>query len=396
MKTSILRIYALHLGLFLITLVTTSIAGAEHITGKIFSGWGVVRQEGLLTIHDWYKGLPYALSFLAFLSFHEFGHYFTSVYHKVKTSLPYFIPIYIPIPGAINIGSFGAVIRLKQRPSTTDKYFDIGIAGPLAGFVVSICLLVYGFLNLPPLEEYVFNIHPEYIQQFGKVPTTEEMEFYLQTQNAQSYQIGSSILFEILKSTLTSDPSQIPPHYELMHYPYLFVGYLTLFFTALNLLPIGQLDGGHVIYGMFGPRISGIVARLAVAALLLVGGTGIVDLREFSNPGVWWVLLLRVTIYFLFIIFVLKRIIFTEYRWELFLYALALLGIQIMLKWFFPQLHMNFIWLFYSFLVVRFMGVDHPPAVLERRINLPRKILGWVAIAIFILCFSPEPLKIMG
>jgi len=396
MKTSILRIYALHLGLFLITLVTTTIAGAEHVTGKIFAGWGLVRQESLLTIQDWYKGLPYALSFLAFLSFHEFGHYFTSVYHKVKTSLPYYIPIFIPIPGAINIGSFGAVIRLKQRPSTTDKYFDIGIAGPLAGFVVSICLLVYGFINLPPLEEYVFNIHPEYVQQFGKVPTTEEMEFYLQAQNAQSYQIGSSILFEILKNTIPSDPSQIPPHYELMHYPYLFVGYLTLFFTALNLLPIGQLDGGHVIYGMFGPKVSGIVARLAVAALLIVGGTGIVDLREFSNPGVWWVLSLRVIIYFLFIIFVLKRIIFTEYQWEIYLYALALLGFQIMLKWFFPQLHMNFIWLFYSFLVVRFVGVDHPPALLERRINLPRKILGWIAIVIFILCFSPEPLKIMG
>ncbi len=396
MKTGNFRVYAIHLGLFLITIVTTTIAGAEHVTGKIFAGWGMVREESLLTLQDWYKGLPYALSFLAFLSFHEFGHYFTSVYHKVKTSLPFYIPIYIPIPGAVNIGSFGAVIRLKQRPSTTAKYFDIGIAGPLAGFVISIGLLIYGFMHLPPIEDYIFNIHPEYTGQFGKVPTTEEMEVFLQASNSQSYQIGSSILFEFLKHVVPSDPTQVPPHFELMHYPYLFVGYLTLFFTALNLLPIGQLDGGHVIYGMFGPKISGIIARLAVVALLLIGGTGIVDLKDSQPDTVWWILPLRISIYFLFMAFVLKRIIYVNNSWHIYIYSLALLSVQIMLKWFFPHLEMNFIWLFYSFLVVRFIGVDHPPAMVEQPLNLGRKILGWLAIIIFIVCFSPEPLKIMG
>jgi len=396
MKGINLRKLIIHLGLFLITLVTTTIAGAEHATGKIFAGWGLVSPEGLLKLDDWHKGLPYAISFLAFLSFHEFGHYFTSLYHKVKCTLPFYIPVYIPIPGAVNIGSFGAVIRLKQRPSSTDKYFDIGIAGPLAGFMVSIFLLIYGFTHLPPLEEYVYSIHPEYKQQFGRIPSPREMRAFLEAQNVQSYQIGSSLLFEILKRVIPSDPAQIPPHFELMHYPFLFVGYLTLFFTALNLLPIGQLDGGHVMYGMFGARVSSIIARGAVIGLLLLGGTGIVDIRTDSFSNLGWVLLLRIAIYYVFIVYVLRRVLQIDDRWKVYLYALSLLMIQIALKWFFPSLNVNFIWLFYSFLVVRFVGVDHPSALVERRINLPRQILGWVAILIFILCFSPEPLKIMG
>ena len=394
-----IRRYFIHIALFLLTLLTTTIAGAEHATAKIFAGWGLIEQEFLLEIKDWSKGLPYALSFLAFLSFHEFGHYFTSVYHKVKCSLPFYIPIYIPIPGAINIGSFGAVIRLKERPVSTQKYFDIGIAGPLAGFVISIGLLTYGFLNLPPLESHVLSIHPDYVETFGGVPSTEQMEMTLIATEDVTYSIGTSVLFEVLKHVLPPDPSQVPPHFELMHYPYLFVGYLTLFFTALNLLPIGQLDGGHVIYGMFGPKISGLVSRFTVVILLFLGGTGFIDLQSFPGPmnisGTLW-MIARVSLYFLFIAFVLKRVVPLRSSWELYLFTLGLISLQILLKWIFPNLHVNLIWLFYAFLVVRFVGLDHPPALQENTVNLPRKVLGWVAILIFILCFSPEPLQLIG
>ncbi|MCB0838535.1 MAG: site-2 protease family protein, partial [Bacteroidetes bacterium] len=133
-----LRTYLLHLGLFLITLFTTFLVGAELITGKIWFGYGLVAPEGLLGWDQIWLGVPYGFGFILFLTFHEFGHYLTAVYHRVKTTLPFYIPLFIPIPGVLNIGSLGAVISLREIPSSTRKFFDIGIAGPLAGFVISL------------------------------------------------------------------------------------------------------------------------------------------------------------------------------------------------------------------------------------------------------------------
>ena len=182
MRDQKIRVYAIHIGLFLLTLLTTLMVGAELVSstqlfilggksvaiGKSWFAWVYTSKEIALesvqlSLQDLVKGIPYSFSFLAFLTFHEFGHYFTSVYHKVKCSLPYYIPIYIPFI-MLNIGSFGAVIRLKEIPDSTRKYFDIGIAGPLAGFVVSIFLLVYGFSHLPDVDEYVLGIHSEYYE----------------------------------------------------------------------------------------------------------------------------------------------------------------------------------------------------------------------------------------
>lgn len=396
MNQQTLRTAAVHGFLFLITLATTIIAGTEHVTGRFFIGWGWIPPEGLVRWEDLGRGIPYALLFLSFLSFHEFGHYFTARYHKVACTLPFYIPVYIPLPGAINIGSFGAVIRLKERPSSTRKYFDIGIAGPLAGFVVSLGILIYGFLHLPPMEEYVLTIHPEYLETFQGVPSEAAMTEYLQEKGIQNYLIGTSLLFEILKETIPPDPAQVPPHFELMHYPYLFVGYLTLFFTALNLLPIGQLDGGHVVYGLVGRKYSYWIARLAVLALLMIGGTGVIDLRQAGDLSSLGSFLLRAGIYIAFILHLLRRA-FIQFslgtQWGI---TLGVILAQVLLKWSFPTLDMNFIWLFYAFLVVRFVGIDHPPAMYEHRVNRPRQILGWLAILIFILCFSPTPLKVIG
>ncbi|MEM9986614.1 MAG: site-2 protease family protein, partial [Bacteroidota bacterium] len=261
--------YGLHLGLFLLAWGTTMLAGAELITGNFLLGdfgW-----------KDFWQGWPYSLSFLAFLTFHEFGHYFTAVYHRVRSSLPFYIPFYIPFMG-LNIGSMGAVIALRERPSSTRKYFDIGVAGPLAGFVISLLLLFYGFSHLPSLEETVYAIHPTYIEEFGEVPSEDRMDQWLKEENIQSIAIGSNLLFEWFKNNIPTDPAQVPPSFEIMHYPFIFVGFITLFFTALNLLPIGQLDGGHVVYGLFGRRVAGIIARLATVSLLLMGGTGFFDL----------------------------------------------------------------------------------------------------------------------
>jgi len=377
-----LRTYLIHGGLFLLAWVTTMLSGAELITGH---SW-----LGDLSGAEFWRGWPYSLSFLAFLTFHEFGHYFTAVYYRVRTTLPFYIPVYIPFMG-LNIGSLGAVIMLKQMPDSTRKYFDIGIAGPLAGFVVSLLLLTYGFTHLPPLEEKVFAIHPDYVEYFGEVPTEERMEAWLDEQDLQSIAIGSSLLFEAFEATLPSDPSQVPPAYELMHYPFLFVGFITLFFTALNLLPIGQLDGGHVIYGMFGRKTAGVVARVATVGLLLLGGTGLVGLKDLDEYD-----LLSMGVYLMFVIYAFTHILGRN-RWQpVAIAAGSLFVVQMLLKWGFPAIETNPLWLLYTFLVIRVIKLDHPQAFFEHRVNRPRQILGWLAIAIFVLCFTPQPLRIIG
>ncbi len=375
--------YLLHAILFLITLLTTCLAGTEWVTAR---QWLMSDAEGNLTIglglSDLAEGLTYSFAFLSFLTFHEFGHYFLALYHNVRCSLPYYIPVFIP--GFFNIGSFGAVIRMREVPTTTKKFFDIGIAGPLAGFVVSVCLLVYGFLTLPPLDEKVLGLHPEYQAEFGGVPTEEQLiEAY--SSSGALYGIGTSLMFEFFKITIAPDPSQVPPPFELMHYPFLFVGFITLFFTALNLLPIGQLDGGHVIYGLFGRKIAGIVSRVAVVFLVLAGGAGVVDFESKDS-------IIPSLIFTAFLIFVYSRMFPRMQAWKVGLAALLTIAAEGGIFFFVPTSAPSLIWLIYSFIAVRFLGVDHPPALVEHKLDGKRRILGWLAVVIFILCFTPNPL----
>lgn len=144
-----------HGGLFIATLITTTIAGAEWQTGKALIVTG-------LTWNEFFRGLLFSVPFLLIFTFHEFGHYFTARYHNIKSSLPYYIPL-PPIPSLI--GTLGAVIRLKERVKSTKQNFDIGIAGPIAGFLIAMLVLTYGYTNLPD-KEFVFDVHPEY-QYFG-------------------------------------------------------------------------------------------------------------------------------------------------------------------------------------------------------------------------------------
>jgi membrane-associated protease RseP (regulator of RpoE activity) len=421
------RSYFIQAGLFLLTVFTTLVVGAELTTGRLFFNLGSVDEHQLLGWNDLKEGIAYSFAFLLFLTCHEFGHYFTAVYHKVKSSLPYYIPVYIPF--MLNIGSLGAVIRLKQIPQSTRQYFDIGIAGPLAGFVISVGLLVYGFQTLPDQAEYVLNIHPEYETYFGGMPTTAEQEAFvlekkgfdflspeekallvdeeelsaisdpaereaLQRENYAPavIHIGSSLLYELLKWLAASDPAQVPDGFEMIHYPWLFVGFITLFFTALNLLPIGQLDGGHIVYGMFGRKRAGQVARVTVMALLFFGGTGMMDFRRPDDFYTY----LGVGLYAAFLVYILNRLFFKGQMKSLIFSVLGILLLQTAIKYFLPGLNPSLIWLIYAFLAVRFIGVDHPRALYEHRVNRPRQVLGWVAIAIFILCFTPFPVDVIG
>ena len=144
--------------LFLATLLTTTLAGAELCFGKSIL-------SGDFSWNDFLLGMNYSVPFLFILSVHEFGHYFTARYHNVSSSLPYYIPFYLPIIFPFSIGTFGALIRLKEHVPSLKKNFDIGIAGPLAGMVAAMIVLIYGFTNLPDAD-YIFLIHPEYSKRF--------------------------------------------------------------------------------------------------------------------------------------------------------------------------------------------------------------------------------------
>jgi hypothetical protein len=156
-----LKSYLIHSVLFIVTFITTTLAGAEWAYSKSIFGVNEVFNSAY-SWQDFYNGLPYSICFLTILTAHEFGHYFTAIYYRVKTTLPYYIPL---PPIGLMFGTLGALIRIKSPIRSTQQNFDIGIAGPLAGFVVSIGFLLYGFTHLPP-PEYIFQFHPEY-EQFG-------------------------------------------------------------------------------------------------------------------------------------------------------------------------------------------------------------------------------------
>jgi membrane-associated protease RseP (regulator of RpoE activity) len=136
----------IHVSLFLITLLTTTLAGAEWMNGRFF-----FMGEHSLKLDEIGQGLYFSLPFLGILTVHEFGHYLMAKAYRISVSLPYYIPVWLGwIPGLNSLGTMGAFIRLKSVPQTRKQYFDIGIAGPLAGFVVALAVLFYGFTHLPP------------------------------------------------------------------------------------------------------------------------------------------------------------------------------------------------------------------------------------------------------
>jgi membrane-associated protease RseP (regulator of RpoE activity) len=383
--------YPLHLFLFFVTVFTTSMAGAELVTGRSFFS-----REDLpagLELSDIWRGLVFSGCFLTFLTVHEFGHYLTAIYRGVRCSLPYYIPILIPgLP--LNIGSFGAVIRIREVPPSRRIYFDIGVAGPLAGFVIALGMLIYGLLDLPPMVETVMSIHPEFQELFGRIPTTDDL-----ANRGEIPLLGESLLTRFLMAVLPIDQAQLPPAFEMMHYPFIFVGHLTLFFTALNLLPIGQLDGGHVVYGLFGRRVASVVSRVAVMLLLLVGGTGVMRLAPY-DPSLTDLLsylldeALAMAIYLLIVFTVLSRIFGGRPFWHYLLMTAGLAAVQFVFNLVWPVAS-NPIWVIYALLAARLLGLDHPVAADDRPLGLWQRALGWLAILIFVLCFTPSPVVLV-
>lgn len=364
---------SVHLLLFIATLFTTIHAGEEWTHGK--SIW-----MGDYTWDDFWQGLHFAIPFLLILTVHEFGHYFTAIYHKVKTTLPYYIP-FPPVP--LSIGTMGAVIRIKERVKTTYQHFDIGIAGPLAGFVLAIGVIWYGFENLPP-KDYIFDIHPEY-EVYGE--NYEEFAYTSeQFDSIPSIKLGQNLTFLFFENYV-ADASRVPDHREMIHYPYLFAGFLALFFTALNLLPVGQLDGGHVLYGLFGRRRHAKIARVIFLLFLFYAGIGYITPFDKTED-----LLLYAPLYILFLYFTLSRM-YRSVQQNLMVAMIIFVG-QFLLVYIFPAVQGYAGWLLFAFIVGRLIGIYHPGALIEQKLDTKRRILGWIALIIFIISFSPAPLML--
>lgn len=355
--------------LFLATFVTTTLAGAEWSFGKsvYVKGFGW---------EDFMLGLPFSVSFLGILTVHEFGHYFTARYHRVKSSLPYYIPL-PPFP--LSIGTMGAIIRLRQRVYSNIQNFDIGLAGPLAGFILALGILFYGFTNLPP-KEYIFQIHPEY-EAFGD---NYANEVYTNQENVIDIVVGKNLLFMFFEK-FVADPERMPNPHELMHYPFLFAGFLALVFTSLNLLPIGQLDGGHVLYGLVGYKRHKQIATVAFLLLLSYSGLGLLKPSDPVND-----LLINIPLYLAFLYFAMKGLRMNTR--DTMMYASLLFALQFFASWIFPTITGYSGWMLFAFVIGRFLGIDHPPCLIEIPLDRNRKILGWIALIIFILSFTPAPL----
>lgn len=216
----------LHLGLLLATVVTTVIAGALQ------QGVNPLETPGLL-----YKGVPFSFTLLLILGSHEMGHYLVSRRHQLDVTLPYFIPA-PPIP--FIIGTFGAFIRIRSPIKDKRALLDVGCSGPLIGVLVAIPVILIGL-------------------KLSTVTVTGGGE--------ETLTLGEPLLFKLL-SRLALGP--MTPEQNIILHPIAFAGWIGLLVTALNLLPVGQLDGGHVAYALF-PEYHRYIS-LGMLGLLVVCG----------------------------------------------------------------------------------------------------------------------------
>lgn len=221
----------LHALLFVATIATTTWAGALH------QGVNLLQEPSRFMV-----GLPYSLTLMLILGAHELGHYFAARSHGVKVTLPYFIPV----PFAL--GTFGAFISMKSLPPNRRALFDVAVAGPLAGLVFAIPALWIGLQKSQIVD--------------GATEQTMAMMHH-------GTEVGSSVLFAFIAKLSLGDA--ISQGHQLVLHPLAFAGWLGLIVTVLNLLPIGQLDGGHISDALFGLRRSATISTVALFALFFLG-----------------------------------------------------------------------------------------------------------------------------
>ncbi len=271
--------------LFLATIGTVLWAGAYQMnTNPLVGPWNFLMADPMAL----WKGMPFAATLLGILVTHELGHYVLSRIHGVPASLPLFIP---GLPHFV--GTFGAIIRMRAPMTDRRALFDIGVAGPIAGFVVAVIALVVGL----------------------------RLSTVVPIQTGYGLHLGEPLLLQFMSWLVIGPLSDTA---DVVLHPIGFAAWFGLFITSLNLLPIGQLDGGHVAYALWGPRQRSVAVAL-VPILMLFGWLG----------------------------------------WK---------------GW--------FLWVG----LVGMMGLAHPPVLNpDRELGGTRVLIGWLALAIFVLTFSWEP-----
>ena len=243
---------ALALSLLVITLFTTTLIGAEiaGVTDK------ALQANPALFIY----GLPYSLGLILILGVHEFGHYFTAHFYKIPTTLPYFIPF------PFFLGTFGAFISMATPAPNRKALFDVSIVGPIAGFMVTLPFLIWGFM------------HSEI------VPITAKSNLL----NFNSFNPHFSLFMTLLSKIIFG--SSLNAQTALNLHPVAIAGYLGVIITAYNLMPVGQLDGGHIVHAMFGQQKSMIIGQITRFFMLVL---------SFLEPGLllWAIFLFLMPIY---------------------------------------------------------------------------------------------------
>jgi membrane-associated protease RseP (regulator of RpoE activity) len=279
-----------HLGLFLLTVLTSTTAGA-------FQFGGFEREFGdPRVVHTWWQlaagGLYFSVPFIGFLTAHEFGHYGMARWHGLRPSLPYYLPAPIPLTG-----SLGAVIFFRGHFPNRRVLFDFAAGGPIAGFVVAAIASAVGLAWSPII-----------VARAG-----------------QGIPLGDPLVFHWISDAVLGPIRQ---GYDVSLHPTAFAGWLGLLFTMMNLVPISQLDGGHIMYAAL--RRHRWVTAVALAAIT------------------WAVIGLG------------------AYTWTL--------------------------WLLLLLVMMRLVGWEHPPAIDdELPLDPVRLIVAALVVAIMVLCFMPVP-----
>lgn len=285
----------LNLLLFLATVLSTlfvgmfmmlAFEGRDRVFAEGFTS--AIRSEPGLVL----EGLPFSLALISILLAHEMGHYLTCRYYGIQATLPYFIP------APTLVGTFGAFIRIRSPIQHRAALLEVGIAGPIAGFLVALPVLALSMTRL------------RYVPEDSNLVT-------------EGISLGDPLIFTVFEWIMGTAP---PAGTETYLHPIGFAAWVGFLVTALNLLPVGQLDGGHVAYAL-SRRVHRVVSRAFLLALVLMG-------------FVYW-----------------------------------------------PG------WFVWALLLV-LMGIGHPPTSDDARpLESRHTWLAWISLALFVLCFTPTPIR---
>ena len=221
--------------LFALTLLTTTLAGTALAQPDLTAAMVMKSPQLILS------GLPYALALLGILGVHESGHYFMAQYYQIQATLPYFIPI------PFGLGTLGAFIQIRSPIPHRRALFDVGIAGPLAGLIVTLPILVWGLGH----------------SQLVELPQDSPARFSIEAMNPRI-----SILFALISRLVWG--ADLTTLSGIHLHPLAIAGALGLVVTALNLMPVGQLDGGHIVHAMYGHRAGAIIGQITRLLVLVL------------------------------------------------------------------------------------------------------------------------------